>query len=338
MRGLLSRWVRLWDRRETGESLALVRILVPLVILWDLVEVALRGLVVALWAPVELGGIGPASVSDPVVAFYAWFGASITSTWVLFGLTIASSLTLALGLCSRLSALVLLFAYAQLGALSPDADRGIDTLLRNVLLVLALSPAGATLSLDALIREGRLHSDREVHAWARYLIIAQLVVLYFFAGILKQSANWSFSGGYAALFLVLHKPHFTRFGIPHEWLVALYPLVQLATFATVTWERAAVLLPLMLYLRSTAERPGRVRALCNRLRLLELWVATGVFFHLALAVLLTLGMFPWGCLALYPALASPRTLRQWAVFARARLRRSPPSSTIGTASVPATRS
>ena len=138
MRRLLCGWVRLWDRRETGESLALVRIFVPLVILWDLVEVALRGLVIALWAPVEHGGIGPASVSDPVCAFYAWFGATVTSTWVLFALTLASAATLALGLFSRLSACVLLLCYAQLGALSPDADRGIDTLLRNVLLVLAL--------------------------------------------------------------------------------------------------------------------------------------------------------------------------------------------------------
>lgn len=319
MRGWFARWVRLWSRRETGEALALVRIAVPLVILYDLGETALHGLVRALWAPIEEGGIGPASYADPVCTFYAWFGASAASAYALFALTCLSAVSLALGLFSRSSALVLLFGYAQLGLLSPDADRGIDTLLRNVLVILVVAQSGATLSLDARRATGRFLSGRRVPAFPRYLIVAQLVVLYFFAGMLKQSANWSVEGGYAALFMVLHKPHFVSIQLPHDLLVRLYPLTQVGTFATVTWERAALLLPVLLYLRSTAARPGRLRKLVNRARLLELWVGMGVFFHLALAVLLALGMFPWGCLALYPALAAPRTLARWGIALAARL-------------------
>ncbi|MET0340657.1 MAG: HTTM domain-containing protein [Polyangiales bacterium] len=311
MKRAFARWVAFWDARETGESLSLVRILVPLVIAYDLIETALRGLVMPLWGALEHGGMGPARLDEPICAFYAWFGASPTSTWTLFALTVLSAVTMALGLFSRLSAWTLLVTYAQLAALSPDADRGIDTLLRNVLLVLALAPIGATWSLDALRAEGRLTRDRRVPAWPRYLIVAQLVVLYFFAGMLKQSANWSYAGGYGALFLVLHKPHFIGVEVPHAWLVAAYPLTQAATFATVTWERAAILLPGLLALRGMA-RPGRLGALVNRLRVLEVWVGMGIAFHLALAVLLALGPFPWGCLALYPALAAPRTLRRWA--------------------------
>lgn len=309
-RHLLRRWVALWDARETGESLALVRILVPLVILYDLLEVALRGLVMPLWGAIEHGGIGPARLAEPACTFYAWFGASPASTWALYLLTVLSAVSMALGLFSRTSACVLLFTYAQLAQLSPDADRGIDTLLRNVLLVLALAPIGATWSLDALRREGRFASGRAVVAWPRYVIVAQLVVLYFFAGMLKQSANWSWAGGYGALFLVLHKPHFVSFAIPHAWLVAGYPLTQVATFATVTWERAAIFLPVLLAMRGST-RPGPVARRVNRLRLLEVWVGTGVAFHLALAVLLALGPFPWGCLALYPAMARPGTIARW---------------------------
>lgn len=314
-----SSWVAFWARTETGESLALVRILVPLVMLYDLCEAAARGLVVPLWAPIEEGGIGPASYAEPLCVFYEWFGASASGAWTLFALACASALTLGLGWFTRTSALVLLFSYAQLGQLSPDADRGIDTLLRNVLLVLAVSGAGATLSVDARRATGSFVRDRLVLAFPRYLIIAQLVLLYFFAGILKQSANWSYEGGYAALFLILHKPHFATVLFPHTWLVRCYPLMQAGTFATVVWERTALLLPALLYVRATAERPGRLRHLVNRLHLLEIWVATGVFFHLALAALLALGMFPWGCLALYPALAAPATWRRWYVALVARL-------------------
>ena len=312
-------WAGFWARTETGESLALIRILVPLVMLYDLAEAAVRGLVVALWAPIEEGGIGPASYADPLCAFYAWFGASAAGAWTLFALAFTAAITLVFGLFTRTSALVLLFSYAQLGQLSPDADRGIDTLLRNVLVLLALSGAGATLSLDARRATGRFVNDRLILAFPRYLIIVQLVLLYFFAGVLKQSANWSYEGGYAALFLILHKPHFASILFPHAWLVRAYPLIQAGTLATVVWERAALLLPALLYWRATADRPGRIRRFANRLHLLELWIATGVFFHLALAVLLALGMFPWGCLALYPALAAPRTWRRWYVALMARL-------------------
>lgn len=320
---MLRRWLAFWNRREGAESLALVRIFVPLVILWDLLEVLRLGLVEALWAPIEEGGMGPAAYAEPVVLFYECFGASADSAWLLFGLACAAAVCLSLGLFSSLSALLLLFAYAQLEKLSPDADRGIDTLLRNVLVVLALARSGATYSLAARWRHGRFDAGVEVPAWPRYLLIAQLVLLYFFAGMLKQSSNWSYESGYRALFLVLHKPHVISYELPHDWLVSLYPLIQAGALSTIVWERSALLLPLLLWLRGTAHAGGRVRRLVNGARLLELWVATGVFFHLALAVLLALGIFPWGCLALYPVLAAPRTWRRW--FARLGLGTSAPA-------------
>lgn len=313
---VLGRWSALWNRREGGESLALVRIFVGLVLLWDLGEVARFGLVETLWAPMEEGGLGPASHAEPVIAFYEWFGATSTTTWWLYGLACVAALCLSTGFYGGASALVLLFAYAQLEKLSPDADRGIDTLLRNALLVLMFARSDATLSVRAWLRDGRFVSARMIPAWPRYLLCAQLALLYFFAGALKQSANWSHEGGYAALFLVLQKPHLIRFELPHAWLVAAYPLLQAGAFVTVIWERAALALPLLLWLRGSAERGGRVRRFVNRARLLELWVATGVSFHLALAVLLALGIFPWGCLALYPALAAPHSWQRASVWLR----------------------
>jgi hypothetical protein len=313
----MNRWVALWDRRETAESIAFVRILVPLVIAWDLLDVLRLGLTIPLWGPIEEGGLGPTSYAAPICWAYRWLGVSSTSTWILFAITLIAAISLSLGFMSRTSAVILLLAYAQLAQLSPDADRGIDRLLRNVLCILPLAAPGTTLSLDARLRTGRWVSDQMVWAWPRLLIIAQLVLLYFFAGILKQAAGWSYSGGYTALFQVMQKPHLVKYDLPPALAAPIFPLLQIGTFSTVTWERSAPLLPILLWLRETRARPGKFRALVNRARLLELWVALGAFFHLSLAVFFALGAFPWGCLALYPALAKPSTWRAWA----ARLRR-----------------
>jgi Vitamin K-dependent gamma-carboxylase len=313
-----ARWVRLWSRREYADSLALVRIALSLVVLWDLFEVWRLGLIRALWAPIEEGGFGPSSYQEPVIAFYRTYGASMHSTQWLYALTVTAALLLLLGLFSRTSALLLLLCYAQLEALSPDADRGIDTLLRNVSCILMFSRAGATFSLDARMRGG-FRRDVLVPAWPRYLIIAQLVLLYFFAGLAKDAANWSWNGGYVALFYVLHEPHHVRFALPHDALVSAFPLTQLGTLATVTWERCAPLLPLLLWLRATRARDSVLHRWVNRLRLLEVWVGTGVFFHLSLALLLALGIFPWGCLALYPAIAEPASWRRWLQLRPAKL-------------------
>jgi len=65
---------------------------------------------------------------------------------------------------------------------------------------------------------------------------------------------------------------------------------------------------LLYYFAATKDRPGRVRRFCNRWKLRWLWLGLGVSFELGLIVLLRLGMFPWGMLALYPVLLRPQEL------------------------------
>ena len=316
MSGKWQSWVRLWDQREPGDVLAVVRIGVGLALVWDLVIAGMLGLVVPLWAPLEEGGFGPASYADPICAFYRWFGASAANAWVLYAVSLLSALCMTLGLFSRSSALVFVLGYAQLSHLSPAADRGIDNLLRNVCLLLACADCGATLSLDSRLFHGRWWRDTLVPAWPRYLLIVQLMVVYFGAGMLKQSPQWTSLDHYSALYVVLQRPHFARFALPKEWLDALYPFLQLSTIVTVMFERSAPLVPVLLWFRATRTRAGRLRAFVNRSRILPLWVGTGVVFHLGLALFMQLGIFPWGCLAIYPALAHPSTLRGWATRAR----------------------
>lgn len=307
----LQRWVRLWDRREPAYALALVRIAVGLVVSWDFATVARLRLVSALWAPGEHGGMGPSSAATPLSPLVGWLDASPMAAWILYLTASLSALCVCLGFFSRSGALLLVLSWAQLALLAPDADRGIDALLRNALLLLACSGAGATLSLDARLRHGRWLHEASVPAWPRYLLILQLSVLYAGAGWLKQMAPWTALGGYSALYITLSQPHYASLPLSPQLLGLLYPLLQLATFATVWFERLALLLPLVLWLRATAQRGGRLRTAINRARLLELWVSLGITFHLGLALVLDLGMFPWGCLALYPALAAPASVRAW---------------------------
>jgi hypothetical protein len=323
-----SRWVAFWDRREGGETLAMIRVCVALVVLWDFGTVARHGLVRALWAPIDTGGIGPSTRAAPISVVYEWIGASATGAWLLFGTCCLCALALCVGLFTRVSALALCLGWAQLAQLSPDADRGIDTLLRNALLVLGCSSAGATASLDARLWHGRWFRDIRVPAWPRYVLVLQLVVLYFWAGMVKQSPPWTSIDGYSALYITLSQPHYATFGLSPRLLAAVYPLLQVATFLTVWFERLAPAVPVLLWLRATADRPGGVRKLINRLHLLEVWVMLGVVFHLGLAASVELGMFPWGCLALYPALCAPETLRRWVQAARARFARTQPTRAV----------
>jgi len=166
---VLPRWVRFWNAYEPAQALACVRIGVGLVLLADFPRIAELGLFDALWAPVDAGGIGHGRSGQPVCMLYALLGASRTSALVLLVLACASASTLALGLYSRTSALALLFVSTQVAQLSPDADRGVDTLLRNVMIVLAFSQAGRTLSVDAYRKHKRWVSDELVLAWPRYL-------------------------------------------------------------------------------------------------------------------------------------------------------------------------
>lgn len=306
----ISRYVRFWDRYESAESMALVRIGVGLVMLFDLLQVALYELVVTLWAAIEQGGLGPSSYDEPRVMFYRWFGASSTSTYVLFVSSIVTAGALTVGLYTRVSALVLLFCSVQLSTLAPEGDRGIDALLRSVLILIALSEAGATWSVDARMRFGSFKRLAIIPSWPRYLIIAQLCLVYVTAGILKQSPEWTGMDGYSALWRVLNTPHISRFEWSSETLSRMYVPLQAATVITLIFERGAAFLPFLLWLGAHPTRGGWFGAWLRRGRLLELWIATGVVFHLLLAALTKLGIFPWGCLALYPALAQPRSVRR----------------------------
>jgi hypothetical protein len=296
-------WVALWDRRESPTALALVRIGVGLVLLVDLIQLGRLGLITPMFAAPPEGyavasdGWAPALLgSDPSAAFTLTLAAVIAAVCIV------------LGLATRAACLAFVLVSVQLAQLAPDADRGIHAILRVVLVILALSWSHARWSIDAWVwrRFGR-PLPTEVPAWPRLLILFQVVWIYASAGMNKSGAEWGPVDGFRALANAVCDPHIAR--LPCDWVRSALPLTQVATALSMVFELGAPLYLAYLYCAETADRPGRLRRIVNTLRLRWVWLALGIAVHLGIAMFLRLGAFPWGMLALYPALLLPRDLR-----------------------------
>ena len=308
IRRWLAAWVAVWDTREPPTALALVRIAVALVILVDLTEAWRLGVVEAVWAPGP-DGFAPgrrllldAFERGPDLAHGLWLAGVIAAVGMLTG-----TLT-------RVACVVTALVSAQLAHLAPDSDRGIDAVLRVVALILALSQSHARWSIDAWVRRrlGRPF-PAEVPAWPRRLLFLQLLWVYFSGGHNKDFDEWGPLGHFTALGNVLGDPHFARW--PDLELGALYPLTQVSTAFTVLFELGAPAMIVLSYLDGAGGWLGRG---CRGLR--WAWLALLVGFHLGIAVMMRLGIFPWGMLAIAPVLLHPWELVRAEAWARRMLR------------------
>jgi hypothetical protein len=310
VRALGRRWVALWDEQEPPTVLACIRIALALVVLLDLLAVATRGAQTWLWAPVGAGGI---SGWDPaeVPLFYRILPETAASAQLLWLGLCASMFCVGIGLCTRGAALAHVCLSVQAALINAPADRAIDRAIRIVLLILVLSPAARIWSLDAKLATGRFRGDGgPAPAWARYLILGQLVLIYGAAGLAKGGTHWYPWGGYRALYLTLQDPILAA--ADFRWLVQPLPyrLTQLATALTHLWELTAPVVLVAAYYRRTSDRPGSLRRWFNRLPVRNVYVMTGVLFHLGLALTLRLGIFPFAMLACFPAFFRPQELKR----------------------------
>jgi hypothetical protein len=84
-----------------------------------------------------------------------------------------------------------------------------------------------------------------------------------------------------------------------------WPLTQVGTAVTLVWEWAAPVILLLYWFRHTHDRPGRLRAWCNRRPVLPAFLSIGAVMHLAIAATMGLGIFSWAMLAHYVAFVHP---------------------------------
>ena len=306
-------WVALWDRREPATALALVRILVGACVVGDMLNTLARGLVTPLYstagyATTYAAGWSTALGDDPGP--------------LLFAIVLGAAIAMTIGAATRVACAVFAIAGAQLAYLAPDADRGIDMIVRIVAVILALSLSHARWSVDAFVwrRLGRA-LPTEVPAWPRYLLLLQLVWIYLSGGMNKSAAEWGPHGGFRALENIVTDPHLAR--LPAGWIAPITPLARIATAATMVFELGAPLYLVAYYFADTRDRvgahAGRLRRAFTWARVRWVWIALGVCFHVGIAITLRLGMFPYAMLALYPVLLRPAELA--AIVARVGQRR-----------------
>lgn len=301
----LERWVDLWNEHESPLSLAFVRILVAAVLLVDLLAAAVLGALPELWAPPPTG-FGWGALTDNPPVLLSWFTASATTAFATWLLAVVCAACVMLGLYFRLTSWLLVFAMLELMRFAPDGD-AIDAILRVVLLLLAFSDAHATLSLDARRRRrAGKPLPTNIPAWPRYLLTLQLLWVYFSAAHHRGKASWGLSGAFSAIGDVLGDPHFARFA-PGSF-APLYPLTQLATLLTMAFEFGAPLFLLFNYYQRRPTRGGLLGRFVRALHLRDVWLALGIALHLGIAATMQLGIFPFGILALYPALIHPEEL------------------------------
>jgi len=315
-RGLWGRWAALLAEREAGTSVALFRIACGLCLLGSVGSVVVYGMVPVIWLSPADGGLGNSGEGSRL--FQLLGGARPATVWAVVAATLFLGLLLALGGGGRLTAFLALQGYMALTGLNGNAVGAYDWLLTNALWLLVLAGATATLSLDCRLRTGRWLSAAPVSAWPRYLAVYQIVLVYWSTGMHKVSRSWTPADGFSALYYILQEPTWQRWDM--TWLAHVYPLTQAATALTWFWECTAPLLLLVLWYRRTRERPGRLRALCNRLPLRGLWIVTGVAMHLGILVLMDVGPFSLVALAYYPCLLHPDEWRRAAACRRAIFR------------------
>jgi len=294
-------WVSLWEGDERPHVLAAIRILLGLVIVYDFVEIGALGLVQPLFGVTEVGGWSATLTGDHPSLYYQLTPPTAASATALWALCLGCAVCVTIGLRARWAAVVLVLAWAQFRWSLPPADRGIDTLCRNVLLILAASGCGEAWSIEGRWRQLRAR----VPSWPRRLIVLQIVAMYFLAGVQKGGFAWYPPGHFAALFFILQDPAIAAhdFGWLRHQPFFFFP--QVGTAVTVLFQDTYPVVLLLRWWRHTADRPGRLRAWANRYPLEWGWIGLGAFFHVALAATTELGIFPYAMLALYPAFLHP---------------------------------
>lgn len=325
---LWRRWVALLDHREPATSLALARIVLGLSLVGHLGHLLWVDGDLLVWTDATHGGL---RTLDP--GWLAWFG-GLTPDNVrgLVILTTLAASAFTLGIYTRVTTLVTWIGFRTLADLNGHSGGAYDELAKNILLLLLVSGCGRALSIDAWLshRAGGSLADRLAPAWPRYVLIFQLVLMYWATGMQKVSSGWVPGGSADALWYILQQPTWQRREM--TWLAPLFPLTQVATVATWFFEQGSPLLLLAYWYRHTRTRGGWLRAAFNRLDVRAIYLLLGVGMHIGIEASMEVGVFCWATMAIYAACLHPdewarlgRKLGGW--FARPEV--SPPAPSSG---------
>jgi hypothetical protein len=318
------RWVAFLSQREDAASLAVARIISGSTVCVHLAMMALSGAASASWVDVAHGGAR--GVFVPFWLAKLGGATPLNVRALMFAGIIASGL-MAFGLFTRVTVVLTWFLFRTLSNLNDMAGGSSDDLLMNGLFILMWSGCGRALSLDALERKRKdPNAATDAPAWPRYVLIFQIITVYWTTGLQKVSNHWwpPPFGSSDAIWFILQDPNWTRWLYSPQTLLPFFRVTQLATAVTWLFENSGLLLLLAFWFRATRERPGRVRAFFNAplerfglgvdFRLL--YLAVGFSMHFGIWVLMEVGPFFNAVLVCYACCITPAEWR--AVVARLR--------------------
>jgi hypothetical protein len=258
------------SRRVSGESLAVLRIAIGLVVVLSAIRTVAYGWTDRLYA-------------DPTHRFtYLWLGwvpqPGHTGIRVLVAITAAAGLALALGWRTRAAAAALLVSFGWIELIDASTYLNHYVFVTLLALLALVVPFGATWSLDARRRGS---SDRRIATGWVWLLRFQVGVVYASAGLAKLQPDWLLRG------LPLRYWLPARADVPLIGPLLRYPeTAHVLSVAGAAFDCAVV--PLLLWRRTR----------------LWAWLAV-VAFHLITWRLFPIGVFPWLMIAMATVFFDP---------------------------------
>lgn len=226
----------------------------------------------------------------------------------IFGIGIGAHLLWLVGLYTRPAALVSFAVWASLVGRNPLLYAMPDQLHTCLILLLALTPSGRGLSLDARWRG----KGGPVPVWCRRAIQLQLAVVYTTTGLLKTGATWKADG--TAIYYSLVNPYNRHVDVTGV-LAMLQPYVlRPMTWFVLTWEVGFAAFVGLLWLReATGKRwfPDLRRA----------WLGFGTLMHLGIWAMMYVVWFTPLVLAAYTSFLRPAEAERVTAQIRARFGR-----------------
>lgn len=186
------------------------------------------------------------------------------------------------GAASQLACAALFLTTSALHQRNPHILYGGDGLARVMLLLLAVSPCGAALSVDAYAATGELALDASAAPWGMRLLQLELCALYLYNFLLKADMKAWREG--LALYFVWRNPDLTNVPVPRA-------LRTVAASKLATWGTLALELALAPGLLVDETRPVAL--------------ALAIAFHAAIALTLSVHLFSYLMLAGLCVFVSP---------------------------------
>ena len=185
----------------------------------------------------------PDQAGDLVFSRPNLYGLSNSDAWslILFGSTFVLAVLLTVGLWTKPVSIAFAVLVVSMHHRSPVILHGGDTILRCLVLYLAMSPCGQACSLDRLraIWAGRISREPAVAPlWSQRLISYNVSLVYFTTVWLKTGGNLWRDG--LATWYPNRLQEFERFPLPP--FVLEVPMVKLTTYGTLFVEFAMVTL------------------------------------------------------------------------------------------------